>query len=77
MREKPPLQLDGRASGLDAARKALAPPQRRRTSAWLALLCAALMAVAALALAAVVVLGGWEPGRAREPDAVRQRLAGS
>lgn len=71
MRRKPPLLLNGRANGLDAARAALKAPPRPHLPAWVALLCAALMAALALAVAAVVVLGGWEPSG--EPKAATVR----
>lgn len=71
---RPPLDLDHLARGPAAARSALEPPARRRLPAWAALLCAALMAGAALALAAVVVLGGWEPGRDAGGSAVHGEL---
>lgn len=70
-RETGPLRL--RASGLDAARLALADAPRRRMRSWRVLACAGLMTAAALALCAVVVLGGWSP---LEPDAPQSEVRG-
>ena len=75
-RPEVPLSLGASARGLDAARSALRSPRVRAFPAWAALLCAVAMAAAALALAGVVVLGGWEPAREANGDgAVRGALS--
>ena len=67
----PPLQLTG--GGLQAARRALASPERARLRSGWVLACAVLMAAAALSLCAVLVLQGG-PADA-PPSGVRTAVA--